>query len=178
MAMSASRLIRARAQCPDAAEIGAKARRQPAGSGRQPRLARITDYERRLAGDRRGSVVRDVRDEKEPAVVCALPGNTTYRCAGILWRFDGSDGTRTRDLRRDRPVMLFRGWPGLAVDLPRGQDFPSAALGDCRAPSGALGTSCGMDAGCTVVLSENRRQARQKHDSKTSSPANPKAHWT
>src|SRR5687767_9417082 len=29
----------------------------------------------------------------------------------------GSDGTRTRDLRRDRPVMLLPGWAGVGGDL-------------------------------------------------------------
>jgi Phage integrase family len=30
---------------------------------------------------------------------------------------DGSDGTRTRDLRRDRPVVLLPGWAGVGGDL-------------------------------------------------------------
>jgi hypothetical protein len=31
--------------------------------------------------------------------------------------FSGSDGTRTRDLRRDRPVVLLPGWAGVGGDL-------------------------------------------------------------
>jgi hypothetical protein len=39
-----------------------------------------------------------------PAVVCACLDNKTHRFAGLY----GSDGTRTRDLRRDRPVRGSR----------------------------------------------------------------------
>ena len=37
-----------------------------------------------------------------PAVVCACLGNKTYNLQDV---FNGSDGTRTRDLRRDRPAF-------------------------------------------------------------------------
>src|SRR5919198_2871601 len=46
------------------------------------------------------------RDEKKPAVVMS---NTCID----LQDFYGSDGTRTRDLRRDRPVMVFPCWAGI-----------------------------------------------------------------
>jgi hypothetical protein len=41
----------------------------------------------------------------KPAVVFAQLGNRTRRFAGV---FNGSDGTRTRDLRRDRPSRAPR----------------------------------------------------------------------
>jgi len=57
-----------------------------------------------------GIPVRDVRGtKKRSAVVCASLGNKTCQFAGILQRIHGSDGTRTRDLRRDRPVMALAG---------------------------------------------------------------------
>ena len=53
-----------------------------------------------------GIPVRDVcRMNWRPAVDCALTGNRTCWLAGILCENYGSDGTRTRDLRRDRPVL-------------------------------------------------------------------------
>ena len=49
---------------------------------------------------------------------------------------DGSDGTRTRDLQRDRPVRAFRGWPGYP-GLRRGSKaFRPSSCSDCRAPPG------------------------------------------
>jgi hypothetical protein len=46
-------------------------------------------------------------------VACLFAGISKY----------GSDGTRTRDLRRDRPVMVARGWAGIGGDWPREQGF-------------------------------------------------------
>jgi hypothetical protein len=43
---------------------------------------------------------------REPAVDMS---NTSIN----LQDFYGSDGTRTRDLRRDRPVSSLRGWAGI-----------------------------------------------------------------
>jgi hypothetical protein len=40
----------------------------------------------------------------------------------------GSDGTRTRDLRRDRPVLVLAGWAGIGWDCRREQDFQPLAL--------------------------------------------------
>ena len=42
-------------------------------------------------------------------------------------RRDGSDGTRTRDLRRDRPKEPSGPSPDLAGDTRRGQGFPASA---------------------------------------------------
>jgi hypothetical protein len=47
--------------------------------------------------------VRDVRGMKYASA--AFTGNRPCLFAGTFG--DGSDGTRTRDLRRDRPVMAF-----------------------------------------------------------------------
>jgi hypothetical protein len=46
------------------------------------------------------------RDRPKPAVDCACAENRRARFAGIL---GGNDGTRTRDLRRDRPVLVSPG---------------------------------------------------------------------
>jgi hypothetical protein len=40
----------------------------------------------------------------------------------------GSDGTRTRDLRRDRPVLVFPGSAGVGGDYWREQGFSTLAL--------------------------------------------------
>ena len=51
---------------------------------------------------------------------------------------DGSDETRTRDLRRDRPVLVPPGSPGIGGDLIREQGF---SPGDLRELPGASGVS-------------------------------------
>ncbi len=52
---------------------------------------------RRFQADSRAG---SARDEKKPAVVMSITSTD-------LQDFYGSDGTRTRDLRRDRPVMAL-----------------------------------------------------------------------
>jgi hypothetical protein len=51
----------------------------------------------------------------------------------------GSDGTRTRDLRRDRPVLALTGWAGICWDCRGEQGFPTVALWVRRVPAGASG---------------------------------------
>jgi hypothetical protein len=53
--------------------------------------------------------------------------------------FYGSDGTRTRDRRRDRPVLALAGCAGIGGDYRRDQVFRLWACGDRRAPAGASG---------------------------------------
>jgi hypothetical protein len=55
------------------------------------------------------------------------PGSAT-KDADLQDVFYGSDGTRPRDLRRDRPVLVYPGWPGASGDLPREQGFSSVGL--------------------------------------------------
>jgi hypothetical protein len=57
----------------------------------------------------------------------------------------GSDGTRTRDLRRDRPVLVFPGWAGVGGDYGREQGFSTLAL---RGWAGAGGSFRRPRAGC------------------------------
>src|SRR6266508_4893990 len=58
--------------------------------------------------------------------------------------FYGSDGTRTRDLRRDRPVSPLPESPGLSGDSRPEQDLSSAVL---RGLPGAGGSLRGPPAG-------------------------------
>src|ERR687888_2664441 len=60
------------------------------------------------------SRARSARDEKKPAVVTS----NTY---ADLQDFYGSDGTRTRYLRRDGPVLVVPGWAEIGGDSPREQ---------------------------------------------------------
>ena len=48
--------------------------------------------------------------------------------ASDLQVFYGSDGTRTRDLRRDRPILVIPGWAGIGGDFRREQDFSTPGL--------------------------------------------------
>jgi hypothetical protein len=70
---------------------------------------------------------------------------------------DGSDGTRTRDLRRDRPVLVHRGSPGVGGDYPREQCFSRDFL---RGLPGGGGSFRRPPAGCArdarVVATANR----------------------
>ncbi len=84
---------------------------------------------RRFQADSRAG---SARDEKKPAVVMS----NTY---ANLQDFYGSDGTRTRDLRRDRPVVALPGWAGIGGDLWQEQSFSHRGCGDCRGPAGASG---------------------------------------
>ena len=67
---------------------------------------------------------------------CLLKRDTRLYAAGFN---SGSDGTRTRDLRRDRPVMALAGWPGISGDLRREQGFRPSAFGSYRVWAGACG---------------------------------------
>jgi hypothetical protein len=84
------------------------------------------------------------------------------------WRtFTGATGGRTRDLRRDRPVLLSPGWPGVCGDYRRKQAFRPWSCGDWRVQAGASGSlvrdqcrmrrcpgseRCRMCAGCRPCL--------------------------
>jgi hypothetical protein len=61
---------------------------------------------------------------------------------------DGSDGASTRDLRRDRPVLVSPGGAGIDGDSRREQALSTLPLRDLRAPAGASGgllrDLCGM----------------------------------
>jgi hypothetical protein len=81
---------------------------------------------RRFQADSRAG---SARDEKKPAVVMS---NTSTD----LQDFYGSDGTRTRDLRRDRPVWRFRADPGCAGIKGRSRTLRPWSCGDCRTPAG------------------------------------------
>jgi hypothetical protein len=51
---------------------------------------------------------------------------------------DGSDGTRTRDLRRDRPVMALPARTGIGGDFRREQGFPPLVLRRLPGTGGSL----------------------------------------
>ena len=59
---------------------------------------------------------------------------------------DGSDGTRTRDLRRDRPVLVVPGWAAIGGDYRRARDFSPGGL---RGLAGARRSFRRPPAGCT-----------------------------
>jgi hypothetical protein len=48
--------------------------------------------------------------------------------SALVGFLDGSDGTRTRDLRRDRPVLVVPGWAGVGGDSRREQGLSSLVL--------------------------------------------------
>ena len=62
----------------------------------------ITGYGRLLAAIFRPILARDLRGMKEA-------GGSYVKYMSDLQVFYGSDGTRTRDLRRDRPVLALPG---------------------------------------------------------------------
>ncbi len=89
------------------------------------RVAGITGYSRRRAA----IPARDLCGmEKRPAVASLSAGNITCQFTGSLREKNGSDGTRTRDLRRDRPVLPLPGWAGIGGDYPREQRFSTVVL--------------------------------------------------
>jgi len=51
----------------------------------------------------------------------------------------GSDGTRTRDLRRDRPVSAPPGWAGTGADSRRSRGFSLGVVRGLAGPAGASG---------------------------------------
>ncbi len=69
--------------------------------------------------------------------------------------FSGSDGTRTRELRRDRPVLALPGRAGLGGDSRREQSFRYWRCGNCPELAEFPATSRGMSAGCSVAGSGN-----------------------
>jgi hypothetical protein len=87
-----------------------------------------------------GGRVRQIRQQKRP----------------ICRDFYGSDGTRTRDLRRDRPVMISPGWAEIGGDYRRDQVFRLWACGDRRAPAGASGGLLRDERGMLRCLSRKR----------------------
>jgi len=84
----------------------------------------------------------------------ARQGNETVRCAGTS--VDGSDGTRTRDLRRDRPVLVMPVWAGIGGDYRCQQGFPTVVLRVRRAPAGASGDLLRDQRGMLRCLSGKR----------------------
>src|SRR5207248_11125813 len=82
-------------------------------------LVGISGYARRRAGIHGPTRVRDLRGMRErPAV--------EQRKKMLICRyFSGSDGTRTRDLRRDRPVLVLAGRAGVGGDSAREQGIPT-----------------------------------------------------
>ena len=83
---------------------------------------------------------------------------TQYADLQVLLR---EHGTRTRDLRRDRPVLVS------PVRAEVGGDYPGRAGLSNRRLAGIGGrlreppaTSCGMSAGCSVVSLGNERDLR------------------
>jgi hypothetical protein len=92
-------------------------------TSRCPPHSGITGYKRLAAGipgkSRAGCARKRSRRSSTPSSVTKI---------AICRYFTGSDGTRTRDLRRDRPVIAL---PGLSGDMrgsPREQDFPTLPL--------------------------------------------------
>src|SRR5919106_5770464 len=72
--------------------------------------------------------------------------NITCRFAGTSG--NGSDGTRTRDLRRDRPVMVAPGLAAISGDLMAIAGLFDADVAGIRGCRRELpGTSCGMGGG-------------------------------
>jgi hypothetical protein len=84
-------------------------------------FAGISGYDRLCAG----IPVRDLRGMKTSRRSSAPNPATKHADLQGLY---GSDGTRTRDLRRDRPVTAFRGRPRLCGDSWREQGFSSVLL--------------------------------------------------
>jgi hypothetical protein len=96
-------------------------------------------------------------------------GQQTYRllCADSVYRGnrrcrfagtsnDGSDGTRTRDLRRDRPVLLPPGRAGIGGDSRRERDFQPSGCGDYREWAGASGALLRDEGGMWRCLAGER----------------------
>jgi hypothetical protein len=63
-------------------------------------------------------------------------GNKICLFAGTFY---GSDGTRTRDLRRDRPVLVSPALPGMGGDFRRERASSRPGCGDCSAWAAATG---------------------------------------
>jgi hypothetical protein len=109
-------------------------------------LAGFSGYDRLFAG----IPVRDLRGMKTSRRSSAPNPATKHADLQGLY---GSDGTRTRDLRRDRPVLLVPGCPGICGDLPLQQAFSALAF---RALPGVGGSVRRPPAGCArdaVVVS-------------------------
>jgi hypothetical protein len=100
----------------------------------------ITGYDRRGAAISGRFACGYTRDYEKPAVAYVFLGNKRCRFAG----FYGSDGTRTRDLRRDRPVLAVRAAAGMNGDLRPEQALSTATL---RGLPGVGGSFRGRPAG-------------------------------
>ena len=75
---------------------------------------------------------------------------------------DGSDGTRTRDLRRDRPVLVVPAWPWMSGDYRREQGLRATALRGLPGTGGSFrrpAAGCGRDA---VVVSRANEQVHSE----------------
>jgi hypothetical protein len=92
--------------------------------------------------------VRDVSGtSRRPAVGRASADNRRRRFAGSLRRIDGSDGTRTRDLRRDRPARRNRLQPATTRNYRLEQAIPHRANLDRLRPAA---TRQGLCSTCVV----------------------------
>jgi hypothetical protein len=86
--------------------------------------------------------------------------------------FYGSDGTRTRDLRRDRPVLAFRGRAGIGGNFRQERDNSPPALrglpGTCetfrRPPAGYLRDEALSDLVTRGTLAVNAFQTKRRGD--------------
>jgi hypothetical protein len=86
--------------------------------------------------------------------------NVTYKAGSpCIWgESDGSDGTRTRDLRRDRPVMALPARAGDRRGLPARAGLSDLGVAGIRGCGrGSPGALCGMCAGWTRCLSRKLR---------------------
>ena len=110
------------------------------------RLAGFSDYDRLAAG----IPVRDIRGMKIGRRSFAPRAAAKDPDVQVLY---GSDGTRTRDLRRDRPVLVSPGWAGVGGDFRHEQAFSAVVL---RGLPGVGGGLRRPPAGCVrdALLSE------------------------
>ena len=90
-----------------------------------------------------------------------LFGGQPWRLAQGTWSEQpalGSASTRTRDLRRDRPVMALPGGAGIGGDSRRSMDFRPSPCGDWRVPaggSGSIGRESARDAPLPVLANRS-----------------------
>jgi hypothetical protein len=103
------------------------------------RLSHLRDQRGRPVGDRRSSAPR-----------------LTTEGLDLQDVFHGSDGTRTRDLRRDRPVLVFPHWAGTGGDSRREQGFRAPSCGNPRASAEACGSLLRDERGMTRCLSSEQ----------------------
>jgi hypothetical protein len=87
-------------------------------------------------------LVRDLGDLGDRRSIAPRPATKGSDFQGVFY---GSDGTRTRDLRRDRAVMVPPGCPGITGDYRHEQVFSRVGL---RGLAGMRGSPRRPPAGC------------------------------